>query len=75
MTEIPRIDPAELRAELARRRWTRRKLAEATGLSRSLVQIVCDGYRPSKRATALILDALGPSGAARVTVQEVASPL
>lgn len=60
------IDIDELRAELARRRWTRKELAERTGLSASYIGLVCGGLRPSSRAVDLIVSALGEDGAERV---------
>jgi transcriptional regulator with XRE-family HTH domain len=62
-----RIIAAELRAELARRSWRQLDLAKAAGLSRPLVGLICSGMRPSLRAEAAVLAALGPEAAERVT--------
>jgi transcriptional regulator with XRE-family HTH domain len=61
-----RIIASELRAELGRRRWSRRHLAELVGLSPSFIALICAGLPASERATRLILAALGPEGATRV---------
>lgn len=65
------IDSDELRAELARRSWSRRELAARAGLSESYIRWVCRGARASKRATQRILGALGAEGAARVLAVSV----
>jgi transcriptional regulator with XRE-family HTH domain len=62
------INAIELRAELARRNWSRRELAYRAGLSESYVRWICRGAAPSEKATRLILKALGPDGAARVQI-------
>jgi transcriptional regulator with XRE-family HTH domain len=50
---------SELRAELARRRWRQRDLAEATGLSLSYISWLCRGGYPGERAAKRIKKALG----------------
>jgi hypothetical protein len=67
-TYLPKyFDPAELRAELARRRWPKKRLALRIGKSPTLVSMICSGaLRPSRAVAASIAAELGPAGAARV---------
>lgn len=60
------LDADELRAELARRRWTHADLARHAGLSVAYIGWICRGARASDKAASRILAALGAQGAARV---------
>lgn len=63
------FDSIQFRVELARR-WGhggQRRLAQATGLSESLISIIARGYTPSARVRDLIFDVLGPAAARAIT--------
>jgi transcriptional regulator with XRE-family HTH domain len=57
---------SELRAELARRRWRQRDLADATGLSLSYIGWLCRGGYPGERAAKRITKALGRRATATI---------
>ena len=67
----PEINADELRAELARRRWTQRALADRVGVSPALIGLICSGWRGSARVRARIVQALGPLAASRVAIAAV----
>jgi len=60
------IVAAELRAELARRRWTHAELARRVGCSRSLIGFVCAGMVPSAKLRDRILAAFGGEASERI---------
>lgn len=63
-----RWDASELRAELARRGWSGKDLADHTGLSRSYVTWILRGAIPHrKKALSTLFRVFGPEAWGRIT--------
>jgi len=61
------FDLSALRAELARKGWTLKKLAEECGLSPSYISVLARGLRPTDKARQRIFRALGPEATKAIT--------